>query len=103
MNNLLKAVEYCGLDLVSGKSNYIDRLEVEKIYGKHLTGNGSVIGYRFNGYKTIAEEISELKSKISSSKRRIKKEEQKVKERENKIKKLEDKEPHTQLYSEFDL
>ncbi len=107
---ILNAFIEKGLNPQEGTSEIISVAEIEILTNKRLTGNGSivrrdtkpwslfnlenikesgsVIGYKFHGYKTRRELIGELRHQNESSQRRRVLEHEKIEERENKIREL---------------
>jgi len=125
MNKLLQACEILGLDLNTGVSPVISLNSLQQVYGKPITGNGSilrrdskpfkffkldinkkankVVSYKFNGYVDVAYEKDKLLSQIKKTRERLVKEQQKVTKRLNELQAIVHNRGNILLYSRNDL
>jgi len=125
MNKLLQSCVALGLDVNTGVSPVIDLQALQTVYGKHLTGNGSVlrrdskpfkffkldinkknnkvVSYEFNGYVDVAYEKDKLLSQIQKTRERVAKEQLKVTDRLNELQTIIHTNGNIALYSRKDL
>ena len=109
-NKVLATLATIGLDLDTGKSNYISVEKLEQTTGRKITGNGSIIrddshpwnkfiierkvesksiqGFTFKGYRTIEHECKVISSRMENRNKRIQKEIEAVAKDSSRLKEL---------------